>query len=535
MRIKGWPLGSHDEAQLVAVGSPDAQGRGQQWRTQAYFLSGGGESFDLRLPWGLLPKLRPSTVFLDGYFSGHSLGMEEVVIDIRSPPRFASWSEATSDEPGWFRIDALQDEQCLIFEVEGGTVVVPCIQVLRVFHAQTRLISHAVMRPGTMSEIATGDLRDHDAHLHIGSLVPSGVVTKAFARYLARLVFEPEWLDSFSDVFHRRFAWGEQSAVDKRARIPLQCIPPKASYMRWTARGQRLSNGTFFVADILSTFSSAEVPYRTLTIFHNKKGPPPKFSGSALGVDTADKERGGKEKRAKKEDPRDMSRPLLVRQRAIDHGVSHPARMFDVYPTHRPGGSKEGGRGKGGRTPLPSERTANVDDERKSGGQPSAEFQTVPGRDTLPLHFFIFTTAFRKVIERRSGWDARFSVEALSDYVPDSQPSDRLVLFVRIKTPQTLGYLIELEPLEGRTSYTLTVLRRSAPLKATIGEIGARLPKWLTNGGRSHVAALLKADEDYSVQLSTHRNLGESSWVERILEKIDPPSGRPSWTRGVAG
>lgn len=222
----------------------------------------------------------------------------------------------------------------------------------------------------------------------------------------------------------------------------------------------------------------------------------------------------------------------MVRQRAIDHDDSDPARVFDVYPERKPVGPSTGGRG-GGSTP-PVEKSSSFDDERKSGGQSSAEFHNVSGRDTTPLHFAIFIKAFREIIERRNGWQVHFSVEALSSYVPDCQPADRLVLFARIKTPQALGHLVELEPLQGQASYTLAVLRRNEPEQATIREVGTRLQRWLTNKGRSHVTALLEADEEYRVLLSTHRDIGTENWVGRILDKIDPPEKRPAWTRGVA-
>lgn len=537
MQIKDWPLGPHAEATLVAVGSPDAQGRGRQWRTHAYFVDPVGETFDLRLSWGLLPKLRPGSVFVNGYLTGHAVALEALDIDINVEPQLVSWAEATRGESGWMRSRALQDEHCLTFPLARGRVVVPCVQVLRAFHAQTRMVSHAILRPLILSELATGELRGDEARLHIAPLIPQGTVTKAFGRYLAKLLFERPWLDSFSDVFHRRFAEAERSLTDKHDRIPLQCFPPQAPWWRWSTVGHYLASGDFFISDLVSTLSGSKPPYRTLTIFHNKKGPPPKNPDTALTVDND--EGDGREKPSRSggnEDPKGVGRPSLVRQRVIEHGDSDPARVFDVYPGRKPGGAQKGGGGeKGEGKSQGSQAPLSLDDERRPGGRTSAEFLGIPGRDTTPLHFEIFIKAFRDAIESRRGWELHFSIEALSAYVPDCQPHDRLVMFGRLKTPNALGYLIELEPLEGQASYTLAVVRRNEPEAATVKEIGARLSRWLTGFGRSHVSELLKHDPDYRVMLSTHRDLGGHKWVRRILEKIDPPEKRPAWTRGIAG
>lgn len=530
-------MGPHTEATLVAVGSPDARGRRRQWRTHAYFVGGNGETFDLRLSWGLLPKLRPGSVFVNGYLTGHAVALETLDIDISGEPQLVSWAEATSGESGWMRSQALQDEHCLTYELAHGRVVIPCIQVLRAFHAQTRMISHAILRPVILSELATGELRGDEARLHVAPLVPQGAVTKAFGRYLAKLLFEQPWFESFSDVFHRRFAEAERTLTDKHGRIPLQCFPPQAAWSRWGVVGHYLASGDFFISDLVSTLSGSKSPYRTLTIFHNKKGPPPKNPETSLAVDTD--EGAGREKPSRagsNEDPKGIGRPTLVRQRVIEHGDSDPARVFDVYPGKKPGGGQTSGGGKGGEGKLPPSKVPlSFDDERRQGGQTSAEFLGVPGRDTTPLHFELFIKAFRDAIEPRKGWALNFRIEALSAHVPNCQPPDRLIMFGRLKTPNTLGHLIELEPLEGQTSYTLAVVRRVEPESATIKEIGTRLSRWLTGFGRSHVPELLKDDPDFRVMLSTHRDLGGHKWVRRILEKLDPPEKRPAWTRGVAG
>lgn len=108
-------------------------------------------------------------------------------------------------------------------------------------------------------------------------------------------------------------------------------------------------------------------------------------------------------------------------------------------------------------------------------------------------------------------------------------------MFGRLKTPETLGHLIELEPLEGQTSYTLAVVRHPAPEAASITEIGKRLSDWISNTGRLRVRELLKDDPNYQVTLSTHRDVGEPQWADRILDKIEPSDRRPAWMRGVAG
>lgn len=539
MQIKDWPLGPHAEATLVAVGSPDAQGRGRQWRTHVYFADSKGEVFDLRLPWGLLPKLRPGSVFVNGYLTGHAVALEtlDIDIDIETQPQLVSWAEATHGELGWMRLKALQDEYCLEFQLERSRVVIPCIQVLRAFHAQTRMISHALLRPLILSELASGELRGDEAMLHIAPLVPQGTVTKAFGRYLAKLLFEPAWAESFSDVFHRRFAEAQRKCIDKHDRVPLQCLPPQSSWSRWKVVGHHLGSGDFFISDILGTLSRSKPPYRTLLVFHNKRAPPLKNPAMSFGVDTDEAPKRGEPSRASSnQDPKGFGKPTLVRQRVIEHDDSDPAQVFDIYSGRKQGGAQKGGGGEHGEGRLPPPETPlSFDDERRPGGRTSAELLGIPGRDDTPLHFEIFIQAFQNAMESRPGWTLDFSIEALSTYVPNCQPPDRLVLFGRLKTLNALGYLIELEPLKGQTSYTLSVVRRNETESTTITEVGAKLPRWLTGLGRSHVSELLKDDPDYRVMLSTHRDLGKQKWAQRILEKIETPGKRPAWTRGVAG
>lgn len=536
MRIKDWPLAPYAEATLVAVGSPDACDRGRQWRVHAYFVDGRGELFDLRLPWGLLPKLRPGSVFVDGYLTGHSVSEDTRDLEIVGEPKLISWLEATRNEPGWMRSQALQDEYCLVFDQDCGSIIIPCVQVLRIFHAQTRTISHAVLRPAVLGELASGEILGDEAQLRIAPLVPRGSVTKTFARYLAKLVFEPPWFESFSDVFHRRFACAERGLMGKHDRIPLQCFPPRSARSKWCAVGRHLASGDFFISDVLGTLSNSRPPYKKLTIFHANSVLPPKSPAKSFTVRAEGSDGRGRSSRANSSrGPRSIRRPFLVRQRAIEHGDEGAARILDVYPGQKVRDSNSGENGgKPDVKPPSSPGPVSLDDERREAGDTSAEFASTQGRDTMPLHFDIFIKAFREVIERRPGWSLHFKIEALSIYVPNCQPQDRLVMFGRLKTPNTLAHLIELEPLEGQTSYTLAVTRHPDPQIATIREIGRRLSGWITHSGRSHVRELLKDDPNYQVTLSTHRDVGEPKWAARILEKMDPFDKRPAWTRGVA-
>jgi len=535
MQIKDWPLARHAEATLVAAGSPDALGHAQQWRTHAYFLTESGSTFDLRLPWGLLPKLRPGSVFVDGHLTGYAVALEERELEISTEPQIVSWAQATKNELGWMREEALQNEHCLVFDLAQGRAVLPCVQALRAFHAQTRTSAHAILRPTVLRELATGELIGDEAKLHIARFVPRGVMTKVFARYLAKLVFEQEWLESFSGVFNRRLAEAER-ASDKHARVPLICIPPRSPLARWNVAGHRLASGDFFVSDVVGTQSSSQPPYRTLTIIHNKRTPAPKRPKDSLSVD-ADAEGNSSKpgRRSRNDDPKKVGRPLLVRLRAIQHDDSGSARIFDLYPGKKPATEQpDGGTRRKSGDAHSIDDPVSLDEERGTGSRVSAEFVGGPGRDTTPPHFDVFVNAFRQVVEARHGWTIHFRIESLSDYIANCQPPDRLVMFGRLKTPNAFGFLVELEPLQDQTSYTLAVLRRSDPESATIKDIGSRLSSWLSVSGRSRLQELLKVDADYRVLLSTHRRAGTNGWVERILDKFDAPARRPAWTRGVA-
>lgn len=500
----------------------------------AYF-EGGGRVFDVRLPWGMLPKLRPGSVFIDGALAGQPSAAEAVTVEITTTPRLRSWADATQGEVGWCRLPALQDEHCLVYDLPDGQLLVPCLQVLRAFHAQTRIMAHALLRPAIIGELATGKLHGDEALLKIQRLVPQGIVTRSFARYLARLLFEPAWHTSFSDVFHTRFATAGRAAMDLHERIALVCFPPSCGRSRWRIACEPLSRGRFLVNDFLSTRSDAQPPYRTLVVLHNRKGPSERpLKTGALRTDPHAGE-GGKPSSRDGEDPKNLARPTLVRLRAIEHDDAGREQVRDVYPNRRPADSprfERGAGGQGGTAPLP--QPESFDEERRQGGRTSAEFRSVPGRDTTPLHFELFIKTFAEAMRSRDGWTLAFDIEALSRYLPECQPRDRLVLFGRLTTPRTTGYVLELEPLQGQASYTLAITRRTTPETVTTAEIGARLAAWLTTSGRSRVPELLKDDPDYKVSLSTHRDVGTTAWANRILDKLDPPQRRPTWTRGMA-
>lgn len=533
MQIKDWPLEAHQETRLVAIGSPDALGRGRQWRSHAYFETN-GRVFQARVPWGMLPKLRPGSTFVDGVLAGHPDIAQAVSVEVATAPRLLSWAQATQGETGWLREPALQDEHCLVYDLPDGQLLVPCLQALRAFHAQTRIIAHALLRPAIIGELATGKLNGDEAQLQIQRLVPQGIVTRSFARYLARLLFEPAWLTSFSDVFHTRFAAAHRSGVDLHDRIALTCVPPACARSHWRVACEPLSRGRFLVNDFLSTRSDTQPPYRTLVVLHNRRGPSerPRKTGT-LRTDA------GAEKRSNpsgggNEDPKALTRPALVRLRTIEHGDAGGEQVHDVYPELRPAGSPRFVRGGGDAGPAPMPKPESFDEERRQGGRTSAEFRSVPGRDTLPLHFERFIKTFADAMQSREGWTLAFDIDALSRHLPNCEPADRLVLLGRVTTPNTTGYVLELEPLQGQASYTLAIIRRNQPEIATVREIGARLATWLTASGRSHVPELLKEDADYQVALSTHRDVGTTAWANRILDKLDPPVRRPGWTRGQA-
>jgi len=255
----------------------------------------------------------------------------------------------------------------------------------------------------------------------------------------------------------------------------------------------------------------------------------------------SDPNEGGKKggRRSTQEGPGGLSNPTLVRQRAIEHDDAGGARIEELFGTRKPGSGTtptgQGGRGGGTGTRTGPLQPLSFDEERRGGGKTSAEFHAVPGRDAVPMHFELFMQWFREKIEHKIDWKLHFTVESLGNHIPECQPADRLILFARVKTPNTVGYLVELEPLQGQLSYTLVVIRRINPESTTVKEVGARLKKWLKESGRSHVTEILKDDLHFQVMLATHRDLGSDNWVTRILEKIEPPDRRPSWTRGVAG
>ncbi len=487
------------------------------------------------MPWGMLPKLRPGTRFVDGAIAGQ-LAEATLSVEITQAPTIVPWRDATRDEGGWFRHASLQDEYCLVYDFHDGQLVVPCLQILRAFHAQTRIIAHAILRPVVLGELATGELHDHEARITIQRLVPDGVVTRSFARYLARLLFEPAWLTSFSDVFHTRFADSQRLGVELQDRIPLVCIPPAAGRSHWHLAGQWIAGNRVFLTDLISTRSNVQPPFRTLVVVHNKKGPKEKTTTSGGFATAKGEDRGADSDERGNDDPKNLTRPSLIRLRAVEHGDAGTERILDIYPGRRQSG--QGRTDSGGSsentppTALPGPES--FDDERRRGGRTSAEFSMVPGRDSMPSHFEVFIQAFADAVQSRDGWVLEFRVQALADFLPRCQPTDRLLLIGRLTTPSTVGHILELEPLSGQASYTWAVTRRDSPETADMREIGSRLSTWLTALGRSDVPELIKDDPVYRVSLSTHRDLGRATWANRILDKLDPPQRRPGWMRGQA-
>lgn len=533
MRINGWPLAKNREARLVAVSSPDAESPGHQWRTFAHFVTAENESFSLRLPWGMLPKLRPGSVFIDGFFVGQSTLDAPSTFAIKSW-RFERWSESTRGESGWFRLPVLQDEWCLVSGEGAERVIFPSVQVARSFHAPVRLMCHALLRLPVLGEFATADMDGDTLVLRITRLVPQGAVTHAFACYLARLLTDPAWTDSFSSVFHRRISASKATNVDLRSRVPLECSPPDLPNMQWTARVHTLSSGSSFVVDLIRTSSSTRPPYSHVRVVHARQKAATPRDRRDTAVDVDDSNAGKQSGSHRTRDPKDLTRPLLIRQSAIAHEDLSPPNVTDVFPSPSPPnvGTTIGGRGGGSGSPAIWQ--TSLDEERKSGSTKGAEFHPTPGRDSLPLQFDQFMKAISEAVVDLSGWKVRFTVEELVGFVPSCRPPDRLVLFARVETPTSLAHLVELEPLEGQAAYTLSVVRRRDTLDASIRDVGQQLDRWLTNQGRSHVPTLLKEDLDYDVLLSTHRDSGTRSWAERILRKISQRQRRPNWTRGVA-
>ncbi len=118
--------------------------------------------------------------------------------------------------------------------------------------------------------------------------------------------------------------------------------------------------------------------------------------------------------------------------------------------------------------------------------------------------------------------------ETVNAQVEDGDPTSMLWLFRR---------LVSLR----RTQNALTRGRyRSVP--AGSGQVfayerafeGARLLVALNFSSEAQTVNLAAVAPRGSVLLSTHRRVGTSGWVERIMDKFDAPTRRPAWTRGVA-
>lgn len=524
--------------QLVAVNSPDAHEDDRQWRCKAFFVQASGDVSVVRVPWGALPKLRPGSRFVGGYLSSLRDADTEISVFLKADHvlQIMRWHEVLRDGPAWTRHPDLQEEHCVVFDDESRRIVLPCVQVARAFHAQSRLMSHALLRPTALSELASAELIDEVAVLRMAPMISPGLATKSFTKHLARLFFEPAWATSFQDVFHRRFAdttGAQRSPLDS---IPLRCLPPQGVEMKWQVSGLDIDN-TFLVLDVLQTLSRSKPPFKEIRVIHAQRPRKPKRSGR--DGDDALPTAGQDERRpAKPTAPTQMARPVFVRQRAIDHDDYGSTRVFDEYPGKREGGNTGGG--GGGSPPAgtsgatdPPRPPPSFDEERKGRPRASAEFQAPPGM-TIPGHFTFFIKEFGDAVAHRAGWSVQFEPELLRRHVPDCQPTDRLVLFVRVLTTEATAYVIELEPLRGASAYTLTVCPHLPEFKLTTEYVGSRLKTWLNAAGRSHVNELLKSDDRCVIRLTTHRDFGSSNWVERLLAKIEPRGSRKSWTRGVA-
>lgn len=536
MKLKAWDLGERTEAQLVAVSSPDAHETDRQWRCQAYFLTADNEVKVVRVPWGVLPRLRPGGRFVGGYLTSLREAESEIAVFLKADqvPQIRPWQDALHEGPPWTRHPDLQTERCLVFDDDPWRIVVPCVQIARAFHAQSRLMSHALLRPTVLSELATAELTNEVAILRMAPMVPSGVATKSFAKHLARLFFDPAWTASFQDVFHRRFADAQAAQRDPLDAIPLCCLPPLGVEMKWHVSGLALG-GTFLVLDVLQTLSRVKPPYKEVRVIHAQRPRKPKRTARE-NDESSSPAAAGDPRPPKSESPTQMSRPVFVRQRPIDHDDHGGTRVFDEYPGKISGGPSAGG--SGGPPPHPGGASdpprppPSFDEERKGRPRASAEFHAPPGTN-LPGHFTFFMKEFGDAAAGR-GWTVSFEAILLGRYVPDCQPADRLVLFARVLTTEATVYLVELEPLRGESAYTLSVRPHTSEFVLTTDYVGNRLKTWLNAAGRSQVIELLKSDEHCAIRLTTHRDFGSSNWVKRLLAKIEPRDARRSWTRGVA-
>lgn len=542
MQIQGWPLPAREEAVLLAVGSPAVVGRSRQWRAQAYFLTANESIVSLSVPWGLLPKLRPGTVFVDGTPSAIKAQVEQFDITFSDPSTtLIDLAHAHGGDGRWMQVPSLLSERCVALQVDGVRIVMPCVQALRAFHAQTRLMALGALSLTCLEEIVEAELIEGVAVLTLRPLVPMGIVTKAFAQHLARLSFDPMWQASWHDVFPRRFALAERFGLDKNAAVPLECVPPVVSGDRWRGDAWRLPNGGLFIADLSGTSTQTVPPFSTVRVIHTRQPTRERARKHQAIVEAGQALASDQQPFSKQRRPKRTSRPLLVRQRLIEHGMGTRPQVVEQFPMSNRGA------GTLSRNDLVSRRrpasrhdddrlVVNLDSERASGNQQSAEFELLPGRDDLPLHFRVLIEAVEQFVKGREGLQVKYEIHALADYIPSCLPLDRFVLFIRVVMFEEVGYIVELEPLRGQPPYTLTVLPPEDGDPLTIKTVASHLNEWINRMGRSDLHALQKQSKACRVRASTHRAFGTDAWVSRVFKKLVKKSAQSSaWARGRAG
>jgi len=264
--FKKWPFNPGEKVALHWFRSP-YRTKQNRWNFRLVFKNSLGELIPHDVSWGSLPNFKLGQIFQDGKaldtpIRGFNtsiyipdLSKCEISKAIKIPPQLYLLKESVN----W-------DEQCLIYKIEGQTIIIPCIEIVRSILTPMKIFANALLRPQGLEDlIDSKEVKNDTLYLNLSNNVPPNIIENNFVYYLSWLLYEENVCQIWDSVYRNIF--DEEMVNNSCVPVKLATKMPMIGSRRLNVRALKRENVLLVLE--LSYIPGLKRPYNKICLSHD--------------------------------------------------------------------------------------------------------------------------------------------------------------------------------------------------------------------------------------------------------------------------
>lgn len=510
IRLKDWPFSSGEAVLLNWIRSPFLCNQDRQWKMVAVFRRSDGSSHDVLVSWGMLPMLRVGFFYKDGCLTTKNIASLSQVVRFGRAARVEIKKNSLLIPPIHILSKEDQREHCVVIWMDNIQFVIPCLEVIRAYFAQNRMLTNELLRLDSFNGVCTAEQSNDEVTISFSKQIAITALSSEIVTRIALALFDDEFSSSWRQVWMSKTRIGANNAFLEN---PIEMLPPRLIGSEWKILGVKMGLTVQVLQIIDLTTPVLDLPFTKIYYDH------PRFKKSQRSSG------GGNEGHVKKQEgvdeveidtgpsaPKGLTEPRTVQIPKTKIQMGGKVSVVRVE-TAVPGDDSEG---RGGlRVYEDSTTTGSIEvtfnDEAGVGELPSAEFTHFESLEDLPEGFNKLFDALDRIDNVDISYCAGDAPkESPLPLLPKSEGKARPYVVACISRQQKSFFLIEVDNSDSHRLSTLVfVAEGGRPIMPLINSI---ISKGVAVGGHWDKEGLKKIVGENSFRLNKHTNSFGESW-----------------------